>query len=51
MAKGKGFQAAAKSISSKEGMPMKNAMAVLASGTRKAGKAARKANPNLAKVR
>lgn len=48
--KGMGFGAAAKNISSKEGMPMKAAMAVLASGTRKASKGAKAANPNLMKV-
>lgn len=50
MAKGMGFKAASKSISSKEGVPMKNAMAILASGTRKASGKAVKANPNLMKV-
>jgi hypothetical protein len=51
MAKGMGFKAASTSIAKKEGVPMKNAMAILASGTRKAGSAARKANPNLNKVK
>jgi len=46
-----GFKNVAEGISKKEGMPMKNAMAVLASGTRKASPAARKANPNLNKVK
>jgi len=46
-----GFKGAAKSIASKEGVPMKNAMAILASGTRKAGAAARKANPRLNRVK
>jgi hypothetical protein len=47
----KGFQAVSKSIASKEGVPMKNAMAILASGTRKASKSAKMANPNLNKVK
>lgn len=46
-----GFKGAAKSISAKEGVPMKNAMAILAAGTRKAGSAARKANPRLNRVK
>ena len=46
-----GFKAAASNIAHKEGKPMKAAMAILASGTRKAGAAARKANPNLNKVK
>lgn len=49
--KGMGFKAAAKSISHKEGKPMKAAMAILASGTRKASPMARKMNPNLDKVK
>jgi len=48
--KGMGFAAAAKSIAKKEGVPMKNAGAILASATRKASPAAKKANPNLKKV-
>lgn len=50
MAKGMGFKAASQSIAKKEGVPMKNAMAILASGTRKASPAAKRANPNLKKV-
>lgn len=45
-----GFKAVAKNIAAKEGVPMKNARAILASATRKASPAAKKANPNLKKV-
>lgn len=48
--KGMGFNKAAKNISAKEGLPMKNAKAILAAGARKASPAAKKANPNLKKV-
>ena len=51
MSKGMGFRAAAESISKKEGVPMKNAGAILASATRKASPAAKKRNPNLKKVK
>jgi len=50
MAKGMGFKAAQKSIAKKQGVPMKNAGAILAAGARKASPAAIKANPNLKKV-
>lgn len=50
MAKGMGFKAAQKSIAKKQGIPMKNAGAILAAGARKASPAAKKANPNLKKV-
>jgi len=49
--KGMGFAAAQKSIAKKEGVPMKNAGAILASATRKASPAAKKKNPNLKKVK
>lgn len=49
--KGMGFKAAAKSVSMKEGMPMKDANAVIAAGARKASSMAKKANPNLMKVK
>lgn len=49
--KGMGFKAAQKSIAKKEGIPMKNAGAILASATRKASAKAKKANPNLKKVK
>jgi len=51
LAKGMGFKAAQKNISKKQGIPMKNAGAILAAGARKASPAAKKANPNLAKVK
>ncbi len=50
MAKGMGFRAAQAAIASKSGVPMKNAGAILASSTRNASPAAKKANPNLKKV-
>ena len=51
MAKGMGFKAAQKNISKKQGIPMKNAGAILAAGARSASPAAKKANPNLTKVK
>jgi hypothetical protein len=51
VAKGMGFKAAQKSIAKKQGIPMKNAGAILAAGARKASSAAKKANPNLKKVK
>lgn len=50
MAKGMGFKAAQKAISKEQGVPMKNAGAILAAGARKASSAAVKKNPNLKKV-
>jgi hypothetical protein len=49
--KGAGFKAVQSNIAKKEGIPMKNAGAILASSTRKASPAAKKANPNLKKVK
>ena len=49
--KGMGFAAAQKSIAKKQGIPMKNAGAILAAGARKASPAAKKANPNFKKVK
>jgi len=49
--KGMGFKAAAESISKKQGIPLKNASAILASGARKASPTAKKANPSLKKVK
>lgn len=49
--KGMGFAAAQKSIAKKQGIPMKNAGAILAAGARKASPSAKKANPNLKKVK
>jgi hypothetical protein len=51
MAKGMGFKAAAKSVAAKEGLPMKNASAIIAAGARNASKKAKRANPNLKKVK
>jgi len=48
--KGMGFAAAQKNISKKQGIPMKNAGAILAAGARNASTSAKKANPNLKKV-
>jgi len=48
--KGMGFKAAQQSIAKKQGIPMKNAGAILAAGARKASPAAVKANPNLKNV-
>jgi hypothetical protein len=48
--KGMGFAAAQKGIAKKQGIPMERAGAILASATRKASPAAKKANPNLKKV-
>jgi len=44
------FKTVQKEISKKEGIPMKNAGAILASATRKANPVAKKANPKLKKV-
>jgi hypothetical protein len=49
--KGMGFKAAAKSVAKKQGIPMKNASAIIAAGARKASPAAVKKNPNLKKVK
>jgi hypothetical protein len=49
--KGMGFAAAQKSIAKKQKIPMKNAGAILAAGARGASAAAKKANPNLKKVK
>ena len=48
--KGMGFKAAQTQIAKKQGIPMKNAGAILAAGARKASTKAVKANPNLKKV-
>jgi hypothetical protein len=50
MAKGMGFAAAQKKIAKKQGIPMKNAGAILAASTRAASPAAKAKNPNLKKV-
>ena len=46
-----GFKAVQASIAAKEGIPMKNAGAILAASSRKASPAAKRANPRLARVR
>jgi hypothetical protein len=45
-----GFKAVQAQIAKKQGIPMKNAGAILAASTRKASPAAKKANPALKKV-
>jgi uncharacterized protein YoaH (UPF0181 family) len=51
MAKGMGFKAAAKSVEKKEGVSKGEADAIIAAGARNASKKAKKANPNLKKVK
>ena len=51
MAKGMGFKAAQKNIMKKEGLSKNSAGAILASAARNASKSAKKANPNLKKVK
>ncbi len=46
-----GFKSVQKSIAAKEGVPMKNAGAILANAGRKASPAAKKANPKLNKIK
>lgn len=46
-----GFKAVQKQIARKEGVSMKQAGAILASSTRKASPAAKRANKNLKKVK
>lgn len=46
-----GFQKVAAGIAKKQGVSQERASAMLAAGTRRAGAAAKKANPNLKKVR
>jgi hypothetical protein len=46
-----GFKSVQRGIAEKEGVSEKAAGAILASSTRKASPAAKKANPNLKKVR
>lgn len=48
--KGMGFKAAAASVAKNEGVPVKNAQAIIAAGARKASPAAKKSNPRLKKV-
>jgi len=51
MKKHPGFKAVQNSIAKKEGVSKKAAGAILASATRKASPAAKKANPNLKNVK
>ncbi len=51
MAKGMGFNAAAASVASKGGYSKQTAAKIVASSTRNASPAAKKANPNLKKVK
>jgi len=46
-----GFKAAARSIAKRQGMSIERAAAELAAGARRAGAAARKANPRLNRVK
>ena len=46
-----GFQAVQAKIARKQGIPMKNAGAILAAGARKASKKAKRKNPRLKKVK
>lgn len=45
------FKSVEKKIAKKEGIPMKNAAAILANASRNASKAAKKKNPALKKVK
>jgi hypothetical protein len=49
--KGMGFKKAAESIAKKQGIPVKNASAILAAGARKSSAKAKAANPNLKNVK
>lgn len=49
--KKRGFKAVQKSIAKKDGVPMKNAGAILASASRKASPEAKRKNPALKKVK
>lgn len=51
MAKGMGFKAAAASVQKKEGVSKKSAARIIAAGARNASSKAKKANPNLRKVK
>lgn len=51
MAKGPGFKAVQKKIAAKQGVPLKNAGAILAKSSRNASAAAKRKNPNLNKVK
>jgi hypothetical protein len=51
MKKHPGFQAVKKSIAKSEGIPEKNAAAILAASSRGASAKAKKANPNLKRLK
>lgn len=51
MAKGMGFKAAQSEIAKKQGISKKSAGAILAAGARNASAKAKRANPNLNKVK
>jgi len=51
MAKGMGFKKAQAEIANKSGVSSERAGAILAASTRKASPAAKRANPNLKKVK
>jgi hypothetical protein len=51
MAKGMGFKAAAASIEKKEGVSKEDADRIIAAGARSASAKAKRANPNLKKVK
>jgi hypothetical protein len=51
MKKHMGFKAAAKSVAKREGIPMKNASAIIAAGTRNASAGAKHRNHYLSKVK
>ncbi len=46
-----GFAAVAREIARRQGIPIKNARAILAKSTRQAGPAAKRRNPRLLRVR
>lgn len=51
MSKGMGFKAAAASVARREGYSKARASAIIAASARKASPAAKRANPNLKKVK
>lgn len=51
MAKGMGFKKAAASVAKRQGVSQQAADAIIAAGARKASASAKRANPNLKKVK
>jgi len=49
--KGMGFKAAAQEVAAKQHIPLKNAKAIIAEAGRNASPKAKKANPNLRKIK